>query len=403
MKRSYPRGLAALSLLLALAACGDQRKATSGEPASEVDHGDGDHDEHGAAGLVRLTPAQITTAKIAIVAAEARTVTTELISNGEVVPPDDGVARIGAKVAGRVARFAVGVGDPVRRGQTVALLDSPELGRAKADYIAAVAAMTVTRQTAEREQALFERKISSERDLRDAEAAATRARADKEAAEVRLHTLGVSDAQLARISASDHLASGIAVTSPIDGVVVDRLATLGETLDAGAPLFVVMDLRTVWIIADVYERDLAQVAIGNSVAVRVEAWRDRVFTGTIASIGATVDRRSRTVKVRVVMTNADGALKPGMFAAATLAGAIGEPRDGLYVPTAAVQRDGAGAIVFVPAGDGEYQLRPVEVGASREGWIEITRGLAPGERVVTTGSFLLKSEARRDSFAGHED
>jgi cobalt-zinc-cadmium efflux system membrane fusion protein len=237
MTRLSLRGLAALLLALALGACGDQRKATAGEPATEVGHDD-DHDEHGAAGLVRLTPAQVATAKLAFVAAEARTVTSELVSNGEVVPPDDGVARIGAKVAGRVARFTVGVGDPVRRGQTIALLDSPELGRAKADYIAAVAAMTVTRQTAEREQALFDRKISSERDLRDAEATATRARADKEAAEVRLHTLGISDAQLARISASDHLASGIAVTSPIDGVVVDRLATLGETLDAGAPLFV---------------------------------------------------------------------------------------------------------------------------------------------------------------------
>lgn len=425
----FMRGVVALSLIAALG-CGDRssKPATAAKGAADEhgkdEHGEGGHaegehgdeapkgghgDEHGEggheeeeSGMVRLTAAQIAAAKLEIAVAETRSVAGELGSNGEVVAPDDGVARVGAKVAGRVTRFTAGVGDHVKRGQVLASLDSPELGRAKADYIAAVAAMTVTRQTADREEQLFQRKISSERDWRDAEAAAVRARADKEAAEVRLHTLGVSDAQLKRVNASDHLASAIGIAAPIEGVVVEREASLGQMLEPGDPMFVLMDLRTVWILADIYERDLAQLAIGHGVEARVAAWPERTFAGKVTSIGAVVDRRSRTVKVRVVLPNADGALKPGMFASVTVSGAVGDARDGLFVPAAAVQRDGDGSIVFVPAGEGEYQLREVEIGTRTPAWVEITRGLAAGERVVTTGSFQLKSEARRESFGGHE-
>jgi len=108
------------------------------------------------------------------------------------------------------------------------------------------------------------------------------------------------------------------------------------------------------------------------------------------------------VKVRVVIPNPDGALKPGMFAKVRLAGSKGEAREGLFVPGAAVQRDGDKSIVFVPLGDTEFQVRDVETGVSADGWVQITRGVAAGEKVVTTGAFQLKSEARRESFGGHE-
>lgn len=429
MIRSFLRGPAASFLLVALLGCGDDKPAPAGarrashDEAGERgrDHDEHDeHDEHGEtrhgerrggdehggheeeSGTVRLTAEQVATAKIAVAVAEKRAVVSTLGVTGELVPPDDGVARIGAKVPGRVTRLAVGVGDRVKRGQVLATVDSPELGRAKADYIAAVTAATVARQTADREQALFERKISSERDWRDAEAAATRARAEKEAAEVRLHTLGLTDGQLARLRADDHFASAITVVAPLEGVVVERAVSLGQMLEPSDSMFVVMDLRTVWILADVYERDLAKIAVGQQVEARVQAWRDRVFTGAVTSIGAVVDRRSRTVKVRVVLPNADGALKPGMFATLALAGAAGEAREGLYVPAAAVQRDGDGAMVFVPLGEHEFQAREIEVGERTAEWVEVRGGLAPGERVVTTGAFLLKSEARRESFGGHQ-
>jgi len=282
------------------------------------------------------------------------------------------------------------------------VIASPERGRAKADYVAAAAAAKVARESADREKALWERKISAERDYRLAEAEATKTRAEKEAAEVRLHTLGLSDAQLARLTADQHHGSSVTLAAPIDGVVVERPVTLGQMIDPAVTTFVIMDARKVWIQVDVYEKDLAQIAVGNKVAAEVKAWANRTFTGTIESIGAIVEARSRTIKVRVAIDNADGALKPGMFASVKLAGSTGDAREGLFVPAAAVQRDGDESIVFVPVGEHQFQLRTIEIGVRTSEWVEVVRGLAPGERVVTTGSFQLKSEARRESFGGHE-
>jgi len=380
-------------------------KDEHGKKGEKDEHGEkGEHDEHEgeAPGMVELTPEQVASAKIELAPVERRAVATEIIATGEVVPPDDGVARVGAKLSGRVTRLAKGVGDPVTRGQALATIDSPDLGRAKADYIAAASAARVTRETADREKALFDKKIAAERDWRLAEGEATRARAEKEAAEVRLHTLGLSDAQLGNLRAEQHYASAVGVASPLDGVVVERPVALGQMVEPQDTMFVIMDLRTVWVQVDVYERNLNQIKVGQKVSAVVEAWDGRAFEGTIQSIGAVLDRRSRTIKVRVVLANLDGALKPGMFAKVVLAGSTGEPRDGIYVPATAIQRDGDESIAFVPTGDTAFQLRQVELGARSGDWIEVTRGLSLGERVVTTGSFLLKSEARRESFGEHE-
>lgn len=383
------------------AACGK-----NAPPAAEDHHDDEHGDEHGEEqhddGLVTLTPEQVSSAKIATSLVEHRAVASEITATGEVTAPDDGIARVGAKLAGRVTRLTASVGDRVKRGQSLGVVDSPELGRAKADYVAAVASARVGRETADREKALWEKKISAERDYRIAEAEATRSRADKEAAEVRLHTLGLSDAQLARLTADQHQVASVGLIAPIDGTIVERPITLGQMIDPTTTTFVIMDLRKVWIQVDVYERDLSQIAVGAKVEARVKAWPERAFAGTIEAIGAIVETRSRTIKIRVALDNADGALKPGMFATVKLAGSTGEARDGLFAPAAAVQRDGEHSIVFVPVGTTQFQLRTIETGVRTGDWVEVVRGLAAGERVVTTGAFQLKSEARRDSFGGHE-
>lgn len=353
-------------------------------------------------GELRLTAQQLATAKLAIGSVEKRTESTPIRATGEIEPPDDGVARVGPKVAGRVARLLKGVGDPVKKGELLAMVDSPDLGRAKADYIAAAALAQVGKEAADRERALFEKKISSEKDWRQAEADATKARAEKDAAEVRLHTLGISDAQLDRLSPSEHFASSFSVTSPIDGVVVERPITVGQAAQPAETMFVVMDLREVWVLADVYERDLAQVAVGQAVIARVPAWKDRTFLGKVANIGSVIERKSRAVKIRVVMANPDGALKPGMFATVEIAGTAEVPRTALYVPAAAVQRDGGKALVFVARDAGVFEVKRVQIGAQTADWVEVVAGLAETDKVVTTGSFTLKSEIKKDEL-GEED
>lgn len=406
-----------IALLIALVAACGKGGSGAGKPEAkdheagkdehaETKNGEGkERDEHGEEhkeGVVRLTKEQMATAKIATAIATPREVSSEIEATAEVVPPDDSVARVGSKISGRITKLPVAVGATVKAGELIAIIDSPELGTAKSDYLGAVAQARLTRETADREKILFDKKISAEQDYRVAEAEATKARAAKEAAEARLHTLGFSDAQLQRLTAEQHSSSSILVSSPISGVVVERPVSLGQVIHPEDTVGVIMDLRTVWIQVDAYERDLAQLAIGQQVAARVPAWAKREFIGVIQLIGAVVDRKSRTVKVRVVLENADGALKPGMFAKVRLAGSKGEARQGLFVPSAAVQRDGEVAIVFVPIGETEFQLRKVETGVAADGWVQITRGVTAGEKVVTTGAFQLKSEARRESFGGHE-
>ena len=385
-----------------LAACGKGAAPAEDHAESEGAHAEGEHDED-AEGMVSLTPEQVVTAKIATELVQLRALAGDILATAEIEAPDDGVARIGARVGGRITKFSAGLGDHVAAGGSLATLNSPELGRAKADYIAAVTTARVAKETAAREKSLFERKISSERDWQAAEGEASKARAEQAAAEVRLHALGMSDGALARLTPEQHLGSSVAVTSPIAGVVVERPVSLGQTVAPEDTMFVVMDTSTVWMIVDLYERDLAQAPVGRAVAAQVQAWPGRTFTGTIATIGAVVDRRSRTVKARVVVANADGALKPGMFAKVALGGTSGVAREVLAVPAAAVQREGNdGYQVFLPIGDHEFQARDVELRPMGAAYFEVVTGLVAGDKVVTSGAFLLKSEASKAAFGGHE-
>lgn len=392
--------LRAVMLVVCAASCGKPPPVAESdsrpEPAQAVEAAD--------EGVIHLTAQQVAVAKITTAPVQRRSESAAIGATGEVAPPDDGIARIGPKVSGRVARLLKGVGDSVKKGEILASIDSPDLGRAKADYIATRAIAQVTREAADRERALFEKKISSEKDWSQAEADATKARAEKDAAEVRLHTLGIGDAELGRLDPRAHLASSFAVSSPISGVVVERSVTLGQLAQPQETMFLVMDLRTVWVMADVYERDLHQVAVGQTVVAHVPAWKDRAFIGTVATIGSVIERASRAVKIRIVLANPDGALKPGMFATVEIAGTQGGPRTGIYVPAAAVQRDGKHSLVFVAVADqvGAYEPRKVELGQVGHDWVEISSGVKEGEQVATTGSFALKSELKKDEL-GEDD
>jgi len=378
-----------MMLILALAACGRDGDAKNAEPPEE-DRAAAEH----APGTIVLTPEQEASAQIAKANAESRTTTGLLQATAEVQPSGDGVARVGPRLAGRLTSLSVGVGDHVKKGQTLALLDSPELARAKSDYLSAAASWKVARETADREKALFDKKISSEADWRQAEAEAARARSDMQASASLLRSMGVGDGQLARLDVDQRQTSGIALTAPIEGDVVERSATLGQMAEPSDALFVLMDLRQVWVQVDVFERDLGQVKIGQKVTARVPAY-DRTFPGTVAAIGAIVEPKTRAIQIRVVLPNDDGALKPGMFATVELEGTSGVAHERVVVPSEAVQRDGDRSIVFVPRGEHEYVAQAVKIGSEAAGWVEIEEGLASGDPVVTTGSFVLKSEMRK--------
>jgi RND family efflux transporter MFP subunit len=161
--------------------------------------------------------------------------------------------------------------------------------------------------------------------------------------------------------------------------------------DTGAPIVTVADLTRLWVLADVFERDVGAVAAGARAEVRVAAWPGRVWEGKVTHVGDVVDPQTRTVKVRIEVLNPDQKLKPEMFARVALRGAPAAPS--LAVPSQAVLSDGTGAAVVVALGDGRFERRTIEAGQERDGRVRILAGLAPGERVVVDGAIYLSAAA----------
>lgn len=420
------RSMFAMMLAVSLAACKGDKSAASVESAvksgaKEHAHVEGEkgHDEAGEKGhgnekgsaeedhgeegkVVHLSADQMKAANIQLAKVEIRKETAVLEANGQIEAAADGQARVGVRVPGRITALKGSVGDKVKKGQTLAIVESPELGNAKSDYVSAAAAARLARENANREKQLFEKKISAEVEWRKAESEAVRTSAELQAAENRLHALGVSEAGLPDKVA--HFSSTIAATSPIDGVVVERGVTLGEMVNPEKTLFVVMDLAHVWLLVDVFERDIGQVALAQKVKVTVAAYASEQFEGEVSHIGAVVEPRSRAVKVRIALANTAGKLKPGMFARISLSDTKGDEHEHLFVPVEAVQRTEIGTIVFVPGDEpGEFAPRVVKTGHEAGNSVAIESGLTPGDQVVVSGSFILKSELGKESLgeSGH--
>ena len=320
-----------------------------------------------------------------------------LEATAEIEPAPNRFAQVGARVAGRVTRLTVAEGDPVVAGQTLAEIDSPELGQATGDYLAAATSAGVAREIADREKMLYERKISSEREWRLAEAEAVRSRAAKEAAENRLHALGITDPELEKLRVEGHFGSQVSLRSPLTGVVAARAAAVGRIVQPGEGLFEIVDLREVAIAIDVYEQSLSRVHPGQRAEVQTMSTGSKTFSGKVTSVGAVVERQTRTVKVRMLLANPDRVLRPGMFATVRVIGAGTDQQaaQAIYVPTAAVQRDGGATIVFVSVGPRLFERREIEAGPEAGGFTLVRRGVAVGDKVVTTGSLALKSEFRK--------
>lgn len=377
MTPSPRRGRAALALAAALAA---SLAAGCGRPARAA-----------AAAAPALPPGEVQLkqvpnfVKIAPVEVSSEAPPTEATAK---VAFDEGrVSRVGTPVSGRVVELRVQPGDRVRKGQPLLVIASPDAESAFADWIAARADAALADQNLERQRRLLADQAVSQKEVLQAESDATKARAARARALARLQVLGIPPDEPAR-QPSRYL-----LRSPIDGVVVDRPASVGMEVraDSGTPIVTVADLSRLWVLADVFERDLASVVKGGHAEVRVAAWPGRTWEGKVSYVGDVVDPQTRTVKVRIEVENPDRKLKPEMFARVTLRGGAAEPS--LAVPSQAVVSDGAASAVVVALGEGRFQRRIIEVGPERGGIVRVLSGLAPGERVVVDGAIYLSAAA----------
>jgi membrane fusion protein, heavy metal efflux system len=308
-----------------------------------------------------------------------------------IIEPDAGaVAEISSVIPAHVIKLIAQPGQYVKAGEPLAILSSVELGEAKTDYLKARSLEAITGQQLKREQELYAKKITPMKDLLDTRAHHDAALAEYEATREKLRLL-ITPAALSAVqwTANGHPLSEFPLVSPIAGTLVKRDLRIGAMIDRGDPAALeVINLERVWIIANIFEHDLAGLRVGDRAEVTVEAYPDRKFTGRVTYIGDEVDRTTRAVRARIEVPNSDHVLKPGMFARAAIE--ADGAREVVVAPESAIYEIDGKAVVFVPAGDGRFSVRPVTLGGRGNETVEITAGLKPGDEVVAKGGLALK-------------
>ena len=340
-------------------------------------------------GKVQLGAAQVKSAGIVVAKAGPRAMQTIVEFPGEVQADATRVARVVPRLQGVVTDVLKKAGDRVRRGEVMAVLNSRELASAKSDYLAAVQRIEFARVTVEREEALWKKKISAEREYLEARRAFDEAVLTQQLAAQQLRVLGVATAALP--SLGDAPADSLAryeVRAPIDGTVTERSVTPGESLSADAPMFTVTDLSRVWVEASVYAKDLGVVR-QDQEAVVVSTDLGSEASGRIDFIGQLVGDESRSAIARLTLANGEGRWRPGLFVTVRVV------REETTVPVAvsadAIQTFRDWQVVFVKFGDW-FEARPLELGRTDGEWVEVLSGLRAGDAYAAENSFAVKAE-----------
>lgn len=266
-----------------------------------------------------------------------------------------------------------------------------EFRRAQAELESARARLRIAEGHLAREEAIRSEGLRVSREVTEAETEVRLAEEGVRQADEVLELLGVSP------GTGDNT---VAITAPRGGVVTARPVTLGETVEVDEELFTLMETSRLWLEVGIPERELPRARVGSTVRVRVAAHPDRVFTGRIASIAPGLAPQTRTATARVTLENPGNLLRPGMFASVAVGSGV-TGGTSAAVPESALQTVENRPVVYVAVNPETFQRRPVQLGAKEEGWVQVVRGLSPGEKVAATGAFFLKSEDQRETMGGH--
>jgi len=372
------RNLIAATLLLLIAATSCQRDSAVPQANQAVQ----------PPNELWITQKQIQEAGIATTEVADRAVGDSLIATGRVALSDARVGHVFSPVTGRVTSCLATLGQQVRRGTPLAILQSPDLATAVSDVEKADADLVAAQRDYERQKELYEGHAAAQRDLEAAESNYRKAKAEQ-----------VRAAQKASLlSGGGHGTQEYVLRAPIDGDVVARTATLGVEVQGqysggSAPeLFTIADITSVWVLADVFEVDLPRVRIGAPVTLSVVSYPGRKFTGKVDWISGALDTATRTAKVRCTIANGDRTLRPEMYATVSIAT---DTQQKLAVPRTSVVRVGDQLVAFVdkgpsPGGGERFERRVVGIDENEAGeLVPVTRGLRRGEKVVSSGAIIL--------------
>lgn len=392
-----------IALILLLAGCGGGApKETKADPSHDektvepTGGNTGGKYEEGGAGMLTVDADVLRDLKLTTFPAELRPEGEGVTAPGELKVNEQAYAEVGAPIPGRIVRLLAAPGQSVRRGQPLAALQSVELGQARAQQTAARARADLAHKTAERKRELAAERIVSRGELQRAEADLAEAEASLGAAEASVSALGVG------ASPRGGDLSGFTLLSPLSGTVLERPAVQGQQADPSRPLFRIANLSHLWLVVQAPERDAGRVREGSPAEVTLAALPGQKLQGTVSWVGREVDAHSRTVSVRVVLPNEGGRLKPGMFATAWI-GTGGEGDRVVAVPSTALQRMDNRWVVFLPRGEGRFEVRPVARGRDLGNEVAIASGLKPAEIVIVEGAFVLRAEAEKKAARGEHD
>lgn len=395
-------------------------EASEKPPAGEAAHAEGDGHDHGKPaaksegralgehahseaegeeGHVKMTAEQVENQDIRVAKAEGGTLYRHIVVPGTITPDADRIARVPARVVGTVAEMRKRLGDAVKKDEVVAVLDSREVADAKSDYLTASVKAELEKTNFDRQQALWDKRISAESAFLNAKAVYAEAALRQDLARQKLSALGLNAAEVAKSAKQDESTPNASslrqyeLRSPLTGRVVERKVDVGAKVGSeGDPsdVYTVADLSNVWIELSVSTADLAKVKEGANVTVTPsQEGGERHDRGKVIFVSPLLNQETRSARVVVALPNKDMAWRPGTYVTAEVE--VGQDRVPVRVPKAALQTVEGKRIVFVRTDEG-FEKREVGLGRSDDDTFEITSGVKPGEKIAVANTFLLKAE-----------
>jgi len=344
-------------------------------PVYEDEHGD----EPAPANQIKIGTDKVQKLGVRTEAAQLRVLDRVVRAAGRIEPDERRIYTISPKFEGYVERLHVNVtGQPVGKGQPLFEVYSPELVSAQREY--AIAAQGVESLKDAGGQARDGMKQLADSSL------------------LRLKNWDISEEQIKALARSGETRRTLTFRSPVSGIVTEKKALQGMRFMPGEALYQVTDLSAVWVLADVFEQDIGQVRTGAKARIRINAYPDKVFEGTITYVYPTLNAETRTVPVRVELSNPGRLLKPAMFAQVELP--VGAKGEVVTVPTSAVIDSGTRRIVLIQAGEGRFEPREVKLGQRNDNYVEVLEGVGNGELVVVAANFLIDAESNLKAAVG---
>jgi cobalt-zinc-cadmium efflux system membrane fusion protein len=343
----------------------------------------------GSGGMVHLSGAQVKQFGVETSAAGPGRLRIEVVLPGEVALNADRVGHVVPRISGVVREVRKNLGDTVRRGEIMAVLESRELADNTAALLAARARVNLAQSNFDREDQLWQKKISPEQDYIQAKNALAEAGIELRTAEQKLRALGFSDEYIAKLPDRPGQAAILyEMAAPFDATIIEKHISLGEVLTDGSPAFVIADLSTVWVNLDVHQKDLPLIQVGQTAAIGVGN-TPPTMEGRVSFLEPLAEETNRTIHARVIIPNSGGRWRPGLFVTGRIV--VDDVQVPILVPSEALVMVGGKTCVFLKESD-KFRLQTVTAGRTNGTLTEITQGLAAGQIYVSKGAFILKSE-----------